>query len=154
MAPLTCLWLLPSYVRFLDPEWLFRDPALAENPDLTPDSYGIWFYLRYVTLRCWPARLSLVKLYSFCSGVSGAPSDNNIMLWNAVIFGPHETPFEDGTFKLTIVFTEDYPNKPPSVRSVEKRPQNTARICKLCKEPRNRYPAWRNRFFGIDSWAP
>ena len=27
-------------------------------------------------------------------GVSGAPSDNNIMLWNAVIFGPHDTPFE------------------------------------------------------------
>jgi hypothetical protein len=39
------------------------------------------------------------------------------MLWNAVIFGPHETPFEDGTFKLTIEFTEEYPNKPPTVRS-------------------------------------
>jgi len=48
--------------------------------------------------------------------VSGAPSDNNIMLWNAVIFGPHDTPFEDGTFKLTIEFTEEYPNKPPTVR--------------------------------------
>jgi Ubiquitin-conjugating enzyme len=24
------------------------------------------------------------------------------MQWNAVIFGPAETPFEDGTFKLTI----------------------------------------------------
>ena len=35
-------------------------------------------------------------------GVSGAPGENNIMIWNAVIFGPHETPFEDGTFKLTI----------------------------------------------------
>jgi len=45
------------------------------------------------------------------AGVSGAPSDNNIMLWNAVIFGPHDTPFEDGTFKLTIEFTEEYPNK-------------------------------------------
>ena len=48
--------------------------------------------------------------------MSGAPSDNNIMLWNAVIFGPHDTPFEDGTFKLTIEFTEEYPNKPPTVR--------------------------------------
>ena len=28
------------------------------------------------------------------AGVSGAPGENNIMLWNAVIFGPHETPFE------------------------------------------------------------
>ena len=75
-------------------------------------------------------------------GVSGAPTDNNIMLWNAVIFGqealrfcflvisntktfllksrPHDTPFEDGTFKLTLVFTEEYPNKPPIVRFVSK----------------------------------
>ena len=30
-------------------------------------------------------------------------------VWNAVIFGPHDTPFEDGTFKLTIEFTEEYP---------------------------------------------
>ena len=36
------------------------------------------------------------------AGVSGAPCDNNIMIWHAVIFGPHDTPFEDGTFKLTI----------------------------------------------------
>ena len=36
------------------------------------------------------------------AGVSGAPCDNNIMLWKAVIFGPHDTPFEDGTFKLDI----------------------------------------------------
>ncbi|GFO47566.1 ubiquitin-conjugating enzyme e2 2 [Plakobranchus ocellatus] len=54
------------------------------------------------------------------AGVSGAPSDNNIMLWNAVIFGPHDTPFEDGTFKLTIEFTEEYPNKPPTVRFISK----------------------------------
>ncbi|ENN83128.1 hypothetical protein YQE_00511, partial [Dendroctonus ponderosae] len=40
------------------------------------------------------------------------------MIWNAVIFGPHDTPFEDGTFKLTIEFTEEYPNKPPTVRFV------------------------------------
>ena len=39
------------------------------------------------------------------AGVSGAPTDNNILLWNAVIFGPADTPFEDGTFKLTIEFT-------------------------------------------------
>ena len=58
-----------------------------------------------------------VNLYiNLLIGVSGAPSDNNIMLWNAVIFGPHDTPFEDGTFKLTIEFTEEYPNKPPTVR--------------------------------------
>jgi len=36
------------------------------------------------------------------AGVSGAPGENNIMVWNAVIFGPDETPFADGTFKLMV----------------------------------------------------
>lgn len=42
------------------------------------------------------------------------------MLWNAVIFGPHDTPFEDGTFRLTLTFTEEYPNKAPVVKFVSK----------------------------------
>merc|ERR1711983_447982 len=50
------------------------------------------------------------------SGISGTPTENNIMLWNAVIFGPEDTPWEGGTFKLTLTFTEDYPNKAPVVR--------------------------------------
>ena len=33
---------------------------------------------------------------------------------------PAETPFEDGTFKLTLQFHEDYPNKPPTVRFVSR----------------------------------
>ena len=53
-------------------------------------------------------------------GVQGAPSDNNIMIWDAVIYGPAETPFEDGTFKLQIEFSEEYPNKPPKVRFMSK----------------------------------
>ena len=31
-----------------------------------------------------------------------------------------DTPFEDGTFRLTIEFTEEYPNKPPTVKFVSK----------------------------------
>lgn len=50
------------------------------------------------------------------TGVSGTPCENNILQWNALIFGPSDTPFEDGTFKLTIDFTEEYPNKPPLVK--------------------------------------
>nr|XP_021483687.1 ubiquitin-conjugating enzyme E2 B-like [Meriones unguiculatus] len=42
------------------------------------------------------------------AGVSGAPSENNIMVWNAVIFGPEGTPFEDGK--------KEFPN--PSYRSL------------------------------------
>nr|GMC74278.1 Ubiquitin-conjugating enzyme E2 2 [Ipomoea batatas] len=54
------------------------------------------------------------------AGISGAPQDNNIMLWNAVIFGPDDTPWDGGTFKLTLIFTEDYPNKPPTVRFISR----------------------------------
>lgn len=36
----------------------------------------------------------------------------------AVIFGPDDTPWEGGTFKLLLEFSEDYPNKPPSVRFI------------------------------------
>ncbi|KAF7838429.1 Ubiquitin-conjugating enzyme E2 2 [Senna tora] len=69
------------------------------------------------------------------AGISGAPQDNNIMLWNAVIFGPDDTPWDgafcsleilwnlhrcQGTFKLTLQFSEDYPNKPPMVRFVSR----------------------------------
>ena len=50
------------------------------------------------------------------SGVTGAPLDTNIMLWQAVIFGPDDTPWEGGTFRLCLEFLEDYPNKAPSVR--------------------------------------
>jgi ubiquitin-protein ligase len=48
----------------------------------------------------------------FLTGVSGAPNEINLLSWNCILFGPQGTPFEDGTFKLVMDFTEDYPNKP------------------------------------------
>uniref|UniRef100_A0A0M3HQ42 E2 ubiquitin-conjugating enzyme n=1 Tax=Ascaris lumbricoides TaxID=6252 RepID=A0A0M3HQ42_ASCLU len=54
------------------------------------------------------------------AGVSGAPTEDNILMWEAIIFGPQDTPFEDGTFKLTLEFTEEYPNKPPTVKFISK----------------------------------
>jgi len=53
-------------------------------------------------------------------GVNGAPLDNDIMCWHAVIFGPDDTPWEDGTFKLRVDFTEEYPNKAPTVKFITK----------------------------------
>jgi ubiquitin-conjugating enzyme E2 A len=73
---------------------------------------------------------SLTLFFCFCyqrslqndppSGVTGAPMDTNIMVWQAVIFGPDDTPWEGGTFKLILEFTEDYPNKAPQVRFLTK----------------------------------
>ena len=53
-------------------------------------------------------------------GISAAPVGNNIFIWKAVICGPDETPFEDGIFKLTLQFSEEYPNEPPMVKFLSK----------------------------------
>jgi ubiquitin-conjugating enzyme E2 A len=49
-------------------------------------------------------------------GVNGQPNPDDIMSWNAIIFGPEDTPWDGGTFKLILKFTEDYPNKAPTVK--------------------------------------
>ena len=35
-------------------------------------------------------------------GVNGGPTDDNIMIWDVMIYGPKSTLFEDGTFKLNL----------------------------------------------------
>ncbi|KAA3672991.1 hypothetical protein P879_10973 [Paragonimus westermani] len=53
-------------------------------------------------------------------GVYAVPLDDNILKWKAVILGADGTQFADGIFKLTMEFTENYPNVPPTVRFVSK----------------------------------
>ncbi|KAL0651400.1 hypothetical protein Bca4012_094091 [Brassica carinata] len=77
------------------------------------------------TRRMSPARKRLMRDFESLrqdppAGISGAPQDNNIMLWNAVIFGPEDSPWDGGTFKLSLQFSEEYPNKPPRVRFVSR----------------------------------
>ncbi|KAJ8905082.1 hypothetical protein NDN08_001593 [Rhodosorus marinus] len=72
-----------------------------------------------------PARRRLIRDFKVLkedppAGISGAPCENNIMKWNAVIFGPDDTAWEGGTFKLVLVFSEDYPNQAPLVKFVSK----------------------------------
>lgn len=52
------------------------------------------------------------------NGIFAAPQENNLMCWEAVIFGPEQTPWEGGSFKLILEFTEEYPNKPPVVKFI------------------------------------
>jgi ubiquitin-conjugating enzyme E2 A len=54
------------------------------------------------------------------AGISGAPSQDNILKWQAVIFGPEDTEWEGGTFRLSLEFTEEYPNKAPVVKFISK----------------------------------
>ena len=62
-----------------------------------------------------------------------APADQDLFKWNAVILGPNQTPWEGGTFKLTLTFSTDYPNKPPKVKFTSKmfhpNVYNTGDIC-------------------------
>lgn len=89
------------------------------------------------------------------AGVSASPIADNVMTWcgpnippcsnrrfesakltfirNAVIIGPADTPFEDGTFRLVMQFEESYPNKPPGVKFVSSmfhpNVYNTGELC-------------------------
>lgn len=53
-------------------------------------------------------------------GCTAAPQKDNIMKWEAYIFGPEETIWEGATLKLTMEFSEDYPNRAPKVLFVSK----------------------------------
>lgn len=45
-------------------------------------------------------------------------SEDNILDWTIIIFGPDDTPYEGGMFKAKITFPEDYPYNPPQVKFI------------------------------------
>jgi ubiquitin-conjugating enzyme E2 D/E len=47
-------------------------------------------------------------------GTAG-PKQDDMFLWDAILIGPSETPYEGGIFKLEIRFPNDYPFKAPKV---------------------------------------
>ena len=46
---------------------------------------------------------------------AGPISDTDFFNWEGVIFGPPDSPFTGGIFKVNIQFPADYPFKPPRV---------------------------------------
>lgn len=50
------------------------------------------------------------------TGVTATPVDGNFFHWHAVISGPCDTAWEGGLFKLDLLFGDDYPFSPPTVR--------------------------------------
>ena len=55
---------------------------------------------------------------SNCYG--GPVNNNNIFKWEAIILGPKDSPYENGVFRLSIVYSIDYPFKPPIVKFLTK----------------------------------
>lgn len=53
-------------------------------------------------------------------GITAAPLEDDIMKWQAVIFGPEDTIWEGATLKLSMEFSEDYPTHAPVVMFVTK----------------------------------
>ena len=49
---------------------------------------------------------------------SAGPFENDMKLWQATIFGPEDTPYAGGVFKVGIKFTDQYPFKPPIINFI------------------------------------
>ncbi|CBK20631.2 uncharacterized protein [Blastocystis hominis] len=49
-------------------------------------------------------------------GITCRIHEDNMMIWDACILGPPDTPWEGGTFFLRIELSEEYPDVAPSIR--------------------------------------
>lgn len=61
---------------------------------------------------------SLQSNHQFSQLFSISSPESNLYLWMVTINGPENTPYYGYSFNLHIVFTDEYPLKPPNVKFV------------------------------------
>lgn len=54
------------------------------------------------------------------SGITIYQKDDKINILQAVILGPEDTPYKNGTFHVEIVVPDNYPFSPPSIKFITK----------------------------------
>lgn len=90
------------------------DPPAGVSASPVADNVMTW-YARLPSSFLSRLLKTCLRVHVYCSKIF---TDMCSTHRNAVIIGPADTPFEDGTFRLMLNFDEGYPNKAPNVRFV------------------------------------
>jgi ubiquitin-conjugating enzyme E2 D/E len=73
-----------------------------------------------MSLRRIQRELADIRLDPPANCSAGPENENDLYRWEGVIFGPADSPFSGGVYKLKIVYPVDYPFKAPSINFMTK----------------------------------
>lgn len=82
--------------------------------------------------------------------VIAVPNESNMLEWHYVIFGPKDTPYEDGVYHGVLRFPQDYPYKPPSILMYTKNGRFKTHT-RLCLSMSDYHPETWNPMWSVSS---
>lgn len=78
--------------------------------------------------------------------IEAVPNDRNILEWHYVVIGPKDTVYEGGVYHGKLLFSEDYPYKPPAIIMLTRsgRFKTNTRLCLSMSDfhPETWNPLW------------